>query len=104
MNEPLVSILMPVYNAGEYLRPAVDSVLCQTHSNLEILIVDDGSTDGCSQQIAGLKDTRIRLFQRPHAGRPAALNHGLKQMSGEFFAIQDADDLSDPRRIERQVQ
>lgn len=100
VDQPLVSVVMPVYNAGSYLRPAVESVLAQTYTNLEILIVDDGSTDGCLNQIKDLTDTRICLLPKPHAGRAAALNYALKRIAGEFFAIQDADDLSDPRRIE----
>jgi hypothetical protein len=94
---------MPVYNAGNYLRPAMESVLAQTYTNLEILIVDDGSTDGCLKQVEDLTDARIRLLPKRHAGRAAALNYALKRISGEFFAIQDADDLSDPRRIEIQI-
>ncbi|MBI3853203.1 MAG: glycosyltransferase family 2 protein [Verrucomicrobia bacterium] len=103
MHHPLVSILVPVYNAGSYLRPALKSVLAQTYTNLEVLIVDDGSTDGCLGEIEDLTDSRIRLLRKEHSGRAATLNYALKQISGEFFAIQDADDLSDLRRIERQV-
>ena len=100
----LVSILIPVYNAGEYLRPSVQSILSQTYSNLEILIMDDGSTDGCMDTIANLKDSRIRIINQKNSGKAVALNRALEELSGKFYAIQDADDISYPRRIERQVE
>ncbi len=100
----LVSILIPVYNAGEYLRPSVQSILSQTYSNLEILIIDDGSTDGCMDSIADLKDSRIRIVSQKNSGKAVALNRALEELSGKFYAIQDADDISYPRRIERQVE
>jgi len=103
MAEPLVSVLISVYNAGKFLRPSVESILAQTYSNLEILIIDDGSTDGCMDSIADLKDSRIRIITQKNVGKAVALNRALQELSGEFYAIQDADDISYPRRIERQV-
>lgn len=103
-SEPLVSILIPVYNAGEYLQPSVESILSQTYSNLEIFIIDDGSTDGCIDSIADLDDSRIHIMTQENAGKPTALNRALEEVSGMFYAIQDADDISYPHRIERQVQ
>lgn len=103
MTGPLVSVIICVYNAGDYLRPAVQSVLAQTYGNLEVLIVNDGSTDGCMASIADLTDPRIRIIHQANAGKPAAMNAALDQMCGEFYAIQDADDLSDPTRIARQL-
>jgi len=103
MAKPLVSILISVYNAGDYLRPSVQSILSQTYSNLEILIVDDGSTDRCMDSIAGLNDSRVRIMTQENAGRATALNRALEELSGRFYAIQDADDICHPRRIERQV-
>ncbi|MCK4784361.1 MAG: glycosyltransferase [Desulfobacteraceae bacterium] len=103
MAKPLVSILMSVYNTGEYLRPSVQSILSQTYSKLEILIIDDGSSDGCMDLIADLKDSRIRIITQKNAGKAVALNRALQELSGTFYAIQDADDISYPQRIERQV-
>jgi len=103
MTEPLVSILISVYNAGEYLLPSVQSTLSQTFSNLEILIIDDGSTDGCMASIANLKDPRMRVISQENCGKAVALNRALQELSGKFYAIQDADDISYPQRIERQV-
>ena len=102
--KPLVSVLISVYNAGEYLRPSVQSILSQTYSNLEVLIIDDGSTDGCMDSIADLKDSRIRIISQKNSGKAVALNRALEELSGKFYAIQDADDISYPQRIERQVQ
>lgn len=101
--DPLVTIVMCVYNAGAYLRPAVRSVLDQTYRQLEILIVDDGSTDGCMATIEDLTDSRIRRIRQENRGKPAAMNAALDQMNGEFYALNDADDLSCPTRIERQL-
>src|SRR5579864_7265455 len=94
---------MPVYNAGDYLRPAVESVLAQTYQNWELILVDDGSTDGCVSRLADIQDTRLRLVSQTNAGKPAAMNRGLGMARGEFYALQDADDVSRPERIERQL-
>jgi len=104
MNKPLVSVLIPVYNAGEYLRPSVQSILSQTYSNLEVLVIDDGSTDGCMDSIVDFKDTRVRIIKQENSGRASALNRGIEELSGVFYATHDADDISYPQRIERQSQ
>jgi glycosyltransferase involved in cell wall biosynthesis len=102
---PLVSIVTCVYNAGEYLRPSVLSTLNQTHRNLDVIIVDDGSTDGCLDTITDLlDDSRIRVFVQANATRPVALNRALGLVRGEFYAIQDADDISKPTRIQKQLE
>lgn len=103
MREPLVSILISVYNAGEYLRPSLESVLSQTYDNLEIILIDDGSTDGCLDTIYDIEDTRIKILRQENAGKSVALNNALEVISGDFYAIHDADDLSYPTRIERLV-
>ena len=101
---PLVSVVTCVYNAGEYLRPSVLSIANQTYRNLDIIIVDDGSTDGCLDTITDLlDDRRIRLFRQANATRPVALNRALDLVQGEFYAIQDADDISEPTRIQKQL-
>jgi glycosyltransferase involved in cell wall biosynthesis len=101
---PLVSIVTCVYNAGDYLRPSVLSIVNQTYRNLDIVIVDDGSTDGCLDTITDLlDDKRIRVFRQANATRPVALNRALALVQGEFYAIQDADDISKPTRIQQQL-
>ena len=104
IKQPLVSVLIPVYNAGEYLRPSLQSILSQTYTNLEILVIDDGSTDGCMDSIADLDDSRIRIISKNNQGKAEALNLALKELSGDFYVIQDADDISHPERIERQME
>jgi glycosyltransferase involved in cell wall biosynthesis len=99
----LVTVIMPVYNAGAYLRPAVESVLAQTYAHWELVLIDDGSTDGCVEALADIEDPRIRRFRQTNSGKPAAMNRGLALARGEFYALQDADDLSHPARIERQA-
>ena len=102
---PLVSIVTCVYNAGEYLRPSVLSIVNQTYRNLDIIIVDDGSTDGCFDTITDLlDDRRIRVFRQANATRPVALNRALDLVQGEFYAIQDADDISNLTRIHKQLE
>lgn len=99
----LVSVLICAYNAGEHLRPAVQSILDQTYEELEIVIVDDGSTDGCVDGIVDLDDPRVRRVRQVNQGKAVALNHALRGIRGEYYAIHDADDISHRRRIERQV-
>lgn len=103
MAKPLVSVLIPVYNAGQYLRPSLQSILEQTYPNLEILIIDDGSTDNCIDSIVDIKDSRIRILTQENSGRAAAMNYGLEVLSGDFYVAQDADDISYPQRVERQM-
>jgi glycosyltransferase involved in cell wall biosynthesis len=99
-----VSIIVCVYNAGEYLRPSIESLLAQSYKNIEIFIVDDGSTDGCLSTIGDLIDSRITIHHQTNSGKPAAMNVALDRIGGEFYAVHDADDLSEPHRIERQVE
>ena len=101
--KPLISVLIPVYNAGEYLRPALLSIIEQTYSNLEIIIIDDGSNDGCLDTVKNLTDSRIQIISQANAGKAAALNRAISVANGDFFIIQDADDLSYPERVEKQL-
>lgn len=96
----LVSIIMPVYNAGPYVTQAVESVLRQTWSNWELLIVNDGSTDDSLERISGFSDPRIRVFHRPsNQGVSTARNVGLNAMRGAYFCFLDADDVFPPASI-----
>ncbi|HVW35844.1 MAG TPA: glycosyltransferase [Pirellulales bacterium] len=102
---PVVSVLMPVYNAERYVGEAVGSILAQTISDFEFIVVDDGSTDRSGELLSALAaaDRRIRLIRRPNTGYLQALNEGLGYCSGEFVARMDADDVSLPERFERQI-
>jgi GT2 family glycosyltransferase/glycosyltransferase involved in cell wall biosynthesis len=103
---PRVSVVMPVYNAGRYLAPAVESVLAQTFRDFEFIIVDDGSTDSSLEVLRAYEkqDARIRFISRPNTGLVGALNDGIAAARGEFIARMDADDVSLPARLERQVE
>lgn len=100
---PLVSVLIPVYNAGKYLRSSVEGIINQTYSNLEIIILDDGSTDGCMESIQDINDQRVNIFHQENAGKSVALNMALQHITGKYYCIQDADDLCYPERIEKMV-
>jgi len=105
MTVPLISVLMPVYNAERYVAQAIESVLNQTFGNFELLIVDDGSTDRSLkilQQYAA-QDQRIQLSSRTNTGYVTALNQMLQAAQGEFIARMDADDIALPDRFEQQV-
>ena len=96
MNE-LISVIVPVYNVADYLPGCVDSILCQTYADLEILLIDDGSTDGSGELcdwLAG-KDARIRVIHQQNRGVSAARNEGLKACRGKKIGFVDADDLCD---------
>lgn len=102
---PLVSVLLPVYNGADTIARAVGSICGQTFPDWELLIVDDGSTDGTAEILARLArdEPRLRIFTRPHAGIVAALNAGFAEARGEWIARMDADDEADPARLEEQV-
>ena len=101
---PLVTVAMPVYNAGNYLRMAVLSIVRQTFTNWELLIIDDGSTDGALQDIADIDDMRIRIFRDgDNRGLAFRLNEGIDMAQGQYFARMDGDDVSYPERFARQI-
>lgn len=100
---PVVSVLLPVRNGLPYLPAAVESVLQQTFTNLEVLIIDDGSTDGTAAWLRTLTDPRVRRLTPSTPGLASALNTGLAEARGRYIARQDADDWSAPDRLARQV-
>ena len=102
--KPLVTVVIPVYNAGEYLRVSVESIINQTYGNLEIIIIDDGSTDDCLSTIADLIDNRINIVHQVNGGKSSAMNNALDMAKGEYYIIQDADDISKPERVEKQLE
>jgi len=102
-NAPLVSILMPVYNGRDYLRPAIDSLLAQTYQNFELLIVNDGSKDDSQEIIDSYKDPRIVSLQQENQGVARSLNNGLKVAKGKYIRRHDADDISTPDSLQIQV-
>ncbi|HUG28124.1 MAG TPA: glycosyltransferase family A protein [Gemmatimonadales bacterium] len=101
MTGPSVSVLIAVYNGERFLREAVESVLAQGHPALEVIVVDDGSTDGSAVVLEGLGG--VQVLRQENAGQPAALNRGLDHATGEFLAFNDADDLWTPGRLAAQL-
>lgn len=95
MSSPLISVITPVFNGERFIRDAIESVLAQSYRNWEMLIVDDGSTDGTAQVIAqyAARDSRIRSLSQPNRGQAEARNHALREARGELAAFLDADDL-----------
>jgi len=104
MSLPLVSVVMPVYNGEKYLIQAIDSVLNQSYRNIELVIVNDGSTDSSKKIITAYSDSRIRFVENEiNSGIVYSRNKGLESANGEYVATLDCDDLALPERIEKQV-
>lgn len=103
---PLVSVVIPAYNAADFIGQALDSARSQTYENLEIIVTDDGSDDETPDIVAAAsqEDPRIRLIRQPNQGVAAARNRAIRASNGAFIAPLDADDLWFPKKIERQVQ
>src|SRR4051794_38935309 len=106
MISPTVSVIMAVYNAEEFLDAAVQSIQCQTFSDFEFIIIDDGSTDHSREKLEGYArdDNRIRLLSRPNKGLTPSLNEGVKRSRGDLLARMDADDVATPERFKIQVE
>jgi glycosyltransferase involved in cell wall biosynthesis len=103
MNPPKVSVLLPAFNAQEYLPAAIDSILTQTFSDFELIVVNDGSTDATAQILARYTDSRLRVIMQANAGLPVSLNRAIGLAQGTYLARQDADDISLPERLAKQV-
>lgn len=101
-----VSVIVAVYNAEKYLRQCLDSIVNQTLRNIEILCVDDGSTDGSLKILEEYReqDSRIRVIAQKNGGAGAARNRGLREATGEYLSILDADDFFEPDMLERAVE
>ncbi len=100
----LVSVVMAVYNGEDYVREAVDSILGQSYRHFEFIIVNDGSTDGTASILDAVDDGRVQVIHLPENGGAAeALNRGIAAARGRWIAIQDADDISLPIRLEQQL-
>lgn len=102
--KPNVSVVMSVYNAGLLLKPAIESILGQTHIDFECIIIDDGSTDDSFDIMTSYRDRRLRVVRHPeNAGLTVRLNEGFALASGRYIARMDGDDVSLPERLARQV-
>ena len=103
-NMPLVSIVIPVYNGSNYVKEAIDSALSQTYPNVEVLVINDGSTDGGKSREAALSfDSKIRYFEKENGGVSTALNFGIHEMKGEYFSWLSHDDTLGPEYVSTQI-
>lgn len=100
---PKVSVVIPAYNAMGYLPETLESVLKQTFTDYEVLIINDGSSDNIVEWASTLKDPRVRVISQHNQGVSVARNTGIAQAQGEYIAFLDADDLWEPTKLEKQV-
>jgi len=103
-NTKKISVIMPVYNTKEeYLREAIESILNQTYTDFELIIINDGSTNNSEDVIKSYTDERIRYIKQDNQGAAGSRNNGIKAAIGEYIAIMDSDDISYPNRLEEEV-
>ena len=103
MKGPLISCVIPVFNGERFLREAIESILAQSYESVEIVVVDDGSTDG-SREVAATFGARVRSISQENAGPAAAKNTGIEESTGAYLAFLDADDLWVPEKLELQME
>ena len=102
--QPVVSIIIPVYNGSNYMKEAIDSALAQTYENVEVIVVNDGSRDdGATESIALSYGDRIKYYFKENGGVSSALNYGISKMEGEYFSWLSHDDIYLPDKIETQI-
>lgn len=103
MDHPKVTVVIPTYNREGFIGAAIGSVLAQTFADFELIVVDDGSTDGTAAVVAAIRDPRIRYTRQEHRGISAAMNHGLRAARGAYIARLDSDDVWLPELLETEV-
>jgi glycosyltransferase involved in cell wall biosynthesis len=104
VTKPLVSVVMPVRNAGNFLLEAIESILNQTYTNFELVIVNDASTDNTAKILSSFKDNRMRVFRnKRRLGVTKSANLAISKAKGEYVARMDGDDVADSKRIEKQI-
>ena len=99
----LVSIIVPAYNVAEYIESCLNSLLAQTHEEIEVVVVDDGSTDETAAVCAAVarRDARVRIIAQPNAGVSAARNRGVQEARGKYVCFVDSDDAAHPDMVAR---
>ena len=100
---PLISVVIPVYNGEKTIKETLESVLNQTFSDFEVIVINDGSQDSTLEVVSKIQDPRIKVFSYPNAGLSASRNRGIARASGEYIALIDADDLWTADKLEAQV-
>jgi len=103
MTEPTASVVIPAFNASAYIVDAITSVLCQSFRDLEVVVIDDGSTDKTAELVGQIKDSRIRLIQQDNLGQSVAINTGVECSRGAYIKLLDADDWINPAHLESQL-
>jgi glycosyltransferase involved in cell wall biosynthesis len=104
MSNPLISVVLPLYNREKYIEESIRSILNQTVEDFELLVIDDASTDSSVEVVKGIKDPRIRLFIKlKNEGVATTINIGFREARGRFIARMDSDDISFPKRFEKQL-
>jgi len=101
-NNPLISVIIPVYNGDKYLAEAIESVLNQSYQPLDVIVLDDGSTDN-SAEVAKRYLQSLKYFYQPNGGLASALNYGISKSEGEYISFLDADDLWRPDKLNLQI-
>jgi glycosyltransferase involved in cell wall biosynthesis len=100
---PLISVIIPAYNASKTIQETIDSVLSQTIQDFEIIVIDDGSIDSTVEIVSSIQDSRLKVFSYPNAKQAASRNRGFAHSTGEFISFLDADDLWTPNKLEAQL-
>ncbi len=101
-DNPEISVLLPVYNGAKTIERTINSILNQKFPSLELVVINDGSTDETFEVVKSIDDNRLRYFDKPHSGLAKTLNFGLEKCQGKYIARIDADDYSPPLRLEKQ--
>jgi len=100
---PKVSVIIPTYNYGQYIDKSIDSVLSQTYTDFEIIVIDDGSTDNTRTIVETKYRDKVKYIYQENRGAPAARNQGLREAKGDFIVFLDADDWFAPENLEYKV-
>lgn len=103
IKQPLVSVIIPLYNAELYVGEAIESILGQTYPNIEVIVVDDGSTDKSLEAAKKYESEKVHVYHQENSGAPVARNYGFRMSKGDYIQYLDADDLLTPNKIEKQV-
>ncbi|WP_243349650.1 glycosyltransferase family 2 protein [Parabacteroides sp. FAFU027] len=103
MNNPLISVIIPAYNASKFIRMTVESVLNQSYADFELIVVNDGSTDDTLYVLESINDRRIRIYSQVNKGQDAAFNYGYSLSIGEYIKFMDADDVISKETLEIQL-
>jgi glycosyltransferase involved in cell wall biosynthesis len=100
---PKTSVIMPAFNHAAFIAEAVESVFSQTEKDLELIVVDDGSTDNTLEILSKYRDRRLKVISQSNQGAHSAINHGLDEAAGDFFSILNSDDIYHPHRLEKAI-